>query len=449
MMQRDSISRLALSRLAASAVIALGFALAALAGSQPADAAVEIREVVSPGGITAWLVEDDTVPLIAMSFAFHGGSAQDPAGRQGVSNMLSGLLDEGAGELDSQAFQGRLDELSISLSYDSGKDAFYGTLRTLAVNRDEAFRLLRLSLNQPRFDDEPVERIRAQILTGIRANANDPEVVANDRWMEILFPDHPYGRPTEGTPETVAAITADDLRDYVAKNLARENLRISVVGAIDEATLAAALDDIFGPLPEKPDQVAVADVTPTAAARVDITMDVPQSVLRWGGTGPKRDDPDFIPVYIADYILGGGSFSSRLYREVREKRGLAYSVFTGLAPFEHSGLAFGGTATRADRAEEAMAIIEAEVRRFIEEGPTEEEVEKAKAYLIGSYALRFTSSGAIARQLLGIQMDNLGIDYINRRNEMIQAVTVDEVREAAKRLYAGGLVVVKVGQPGA
>lgn len=444
MMQRRS-----LAQRAAAAVLGFTLTIAGFAAWAPAQAAVDIKRVVSPGGIEAWLVQDDNVPLIAMSFAFHGGSSQDPVGKEGVSNFLSGTLDEGAGDLDSQAFQGRLDELSIDLSYDSGKDAFYGTLRTLAVNRDEAFRLLRLSLNEPRFDEEPVERIRAQILTGIRASANDPETVANDRWMEILFPNHPYGRSTEGTPETVAAITADDLRAYARSNLARQNLKISVVGAIDEATLGAALDEIFGPLPAAPQQVDVPEVSPVAATRLDVTMDVPQSVLRFGGTGPKRNDPDFIPVYIADYILGGGSFSSRLYREVREKRGLAYSVFTGLAPFDHSGLAYGGTATRADRAEEALSIIEAEVKRFIEEGPTAEEVEKAKAYLIGSYALRFTSSSAIARQLLGIQMDDLGIDYINRRNDMIQAVTVDEVREAAKRMYADGLVVVKVGQPGA
>lgn len=417
--------------------------------ASPAEAAVDIKRVVSPGGIEAWLVQDDAVPLIAMSFALKGGSSQDPAGKEGLANLLSGLLDEGAGDLDSQAFQDRLDALSIGMSFDAGKDEFFGSLRTLTGNRDAAFDLLHLALTAPRFDEEPVERIRAQVATGIRASLDDPDQIAGQKWMETAFPDHPYGRPTEGTLKTLAGLTADDLRGYTHRVLGRDTLKIAVVGAIDEATLASALDKIFGDLPAHADLAPVPEATPVAGARVNIEMDIPQTVLRFGGSGVKRDDPDFIPAYIADYILGGGSFSSRLYKEVREKRGLAYSVSSSLAPLDHAGIEFGGTATRADRADEAMGIIQSVIDRFVAEGPTAEEVQKAKDYLIGSYALRFTSSSRIARQLLGIQLDNLGIDYINRRNQLIQAVTVDQVREAAKRLFSGGITIVRVGQAGA
>ncbi len=410
--------------------------------------AVDIKEVVSPGGITAWLVQESTLPIIAVTFAFTGGATQDPVGKEGVANLLTTMLDEGAGDIVSQDFQSLLEELSIDMSFDSGADEFYGTLRTLTANRDEAFRLLRLALTQPRFDAEPLERMRAAITSNLRYEATDPDSIAGRAFMVAAFPDHPYSRPGNGTVDTVAAITADDLRTFHDNIFARDNLTISVVGDIDEATLASALDSVFGGLAEKSVRVAVPDVEPVASAHVDIAMNIPQTVLRFGGSGVKRDDPDFIPAFIADHILGGGSFSSRLFHEVREVRGLAYSASTGLASMDHAAFEFGGTATRADRADEAMEVIDAEIQRFAAEGPTDEEIKIAKEYLIGNYALRFTSSTRIARQLLGIQLEKLGIDYINRRNDMVAALTPDEIREASKRLFAGGgLIVVRVGQP--
>ena len=408
--------------------------------------AVEIERVVSPLGIEAWLVEEDTVPLIALSFAFVGGASQDPSGRPGVANMLSGLLDEGAGDLDSKAFQTALDEFSIDLSFDADRDSFAGSLKTLVENRDEAVRLLRLALTKPRFDAEPVERIRSQIEAGIKRDEFDPDNVAGEALIKAAFPDHPYGRPVEGTLDTVAAITADDLRTFHAKNLARDNLKISVVGAIDAASLASLLDEAFGALPVKAELALVRDVEPAASGRVDIAMNIPQTVLSFAGTGPTRDDPDFIPASVAALILGGGGFSSRLYEEVREKRGLAYSVGVGLRAYDHAGLVVGGTKTRADQADNVVSLIEGEIARFAAEGPTEEELAKAKGYLIGSYALRFTTSTRIAGQLLAIQLDNLGIDYIDRRNGLIAAVTIEDIRRVAKRLFSEELLVVRVGQ---
>jgi zinc protease len=409
--------------------------------------ATEIQRVVSPKGIEAWLVEEHTVPLVALSFAFSGGAAQDPAGKSGVANMVSGLLDEGAGDLDSEAFQAALDESSIMLSFDAGNDAFYGSVRTLVDNKDQAARLLKLALTKPRFDAEPVERIRAQILTGIKQGARDPDSVAGDALMAAAFPSHPYGRPVEGTLDSVAAIGVDDLRSFFNKTVARDNLKIAVVGAIDAATLSAMLDEVFGDLPAKANLAGVPETTPAAPVHVDIAMTIPQTIIRFGAPGLKRADPDFIAASIADYILGGGGFSSRLYGEVREKRGLAYSVSLGLSPFDHAGAIFGGTSTRADQADGVVTLIESEIKRFAGEGPTADELAKAKSFLIGSYALRFNTSTKIARQLLAIELDNLGIDYIDRRNALIAAVTLDEVRRVAKRIFSGDdLIVVRVGQ---
>ena len=421
----------------------LGFALVAF--TLPARA-IEIERVVSPLGIEAWLVEEDTVPLIAMSFAFVGGSAQDPAEKPGVANMLSGLLDEGAGDLDSEAFQGALADSSIEMSFDAGRDAFFGSLRTLTENRDEAVRLLKLALTEPRFDSEPVERIRAQVITGLRRAETDPDSIAGKALIQTAFPDHPYGRPSAGTAESVAAITADDLRTFRGKNFARNNLKIAVVGSISPDELKTLLDEVFGALPVKSNLEPVRDVEPVVPATIDIPFDTPQSVLSFAGPGLKRDDPDFIPAFVASYILGGGSFSSRLYEEIREKRGLAYSVGLGLSPYDHAGLYSGGTRTRNAEADNVIALIREEIEKFAKDGPSEEELAAAKNYLIGSFALRFTTSGRIAGQLLSQQLDGLGIDYIDRRNDLVAAVTIEDVKRAAKRLFSGDMIVVRVGQ---
>ncbi|HEX2256518.1 MAG TPA: pitrilysin family protein, partial [Afifellaceae bacterium] len=316
-------------RLLARPAIALGaFMTIAATLPQPAEA-VSIQEVTSPGGITAWLVEDYTVPIVTVNFAFRGGAAQDPEGKAGLANLMSGLLDEGAGDLDSVAFQTRLQDLNVDLSFDAGKDAFFGNMRTLKQHQEEAFELLRLALNEPRFDEEPLTRVRGQILSSLRRSETDPNEIAGKTWSEVLFGDHAYGRPTEGNFDSVAALTADDLRTFHAK-LARENLYVAVVGAIDAETLGMELDRAFGGLPERAELEPVADIEPREGEQRHMQLAVPQTVIRMGGRGLTRHDPDFIPAYIANHILGGGSFSSRLYSEIRETRGLAYSVGTGL-----------------------------------------------------------------------------------------------------------------------
>jgi zinc protease len=429
-----------IGRWAAAAALALGTLLWAAAAE-----AIDIQKVVSPGGITAWLVEDETVPLISMSYAFEGGAAQDPANKPGVANMLSGLLDEGAGNLDSKAFQARLDALSIAMGFDASRDSFDGSLRTLSANRDEAAHLLRLALSEPHFDAEPVARIRAQILAAIKRSEGSPGQLAANAMMRATFPDHPYGRPVEGTADSVAAITVDDLRQYRQKVFARDKLKVSIVGAIDAKDAAAMLDTIFGDLPAKGDLVAVPDVTAKAVGQIDVALPAPQTVIRIDAPGLKRDDADLIPAVVANYILGGGS-NSRLFKAVREQRGLAYSVGLGLDPLEHSGVVAGGTETRSGQADAVIALIKQEIARFAKDGPTPQELATAKDYLIGSYPLRFVTSAGIADQLLGIQLDGWGIDYPDRRNGLVAAVTIDDVRRVAQRLFGSGdLTVVQVG----
>jgi zinc protease len=377
-----------------------------------------------------------------------GGAAQDPADKPGVANMVAETIDEGSGDLDSRGFHEELEKRAIELQFSASRDYFRGTLRTLNDQRERAFDLLRMSLTQARFDSEPVERVRAQVLSNLRRQTTSPNEIASKAWWAAAYPNHPYGRQVDGTLETVPRIAVDDLRAYTKHVFARDGLKVAVVGDIDAVAAGAMLDKVFGGLPAKADLAAVPDVAPQdLGKRIVVPLDVPQAVVTIGGPGIARKDPEFMAAYIANHILGGGSFSSRLYKEVREKRGLAYGVYDSLVWLEHTAVILGGTGTRADRAAESLEIIQREMSRFAETGPTEAELTEAKSYLKGSYALGLDTSTKIAAQLVQIQIDDLGIDYIARRGTMIDAVTLDDTKRAAKRLFQGGFLVTVVGKP--
>ncbi len=428
-----------------STVAVLAFCLLTAAPSF----AIEIKEVKTKLGMTAWLVEDHTNPIITMSFAWRGGATLDPAGKEGLANLVAATLDEGAGELDSQAFQRELEDLAISLSFESSRDRFSGSLRTLTQNKDRAFELLQLAMTKPRFDTDAVERVRGQILSGLRRDSENPNRIAGRELMKAFFANHPYGRSSQGTLESVPLIKLADLEVFVAERIARNNLIISVVGDISPVELATLLDKTFGPLPAKASPWTLAEVTaPDKGRTIVIEKDIPQSLIRFGQPGIKRHDPDFFAAYVMNYVLGGGGFESRLYEEVREKRGLAYSAWSYLLPFDHSALVMAGAGTANARAAETITIMRGEWKRMAESGLSAQELADAKLHLTGSYALRFSSSRRIAGMLTGIQQENLGIDYIDKRNGFIEAVTLADVNRVAKKLLKpGGLPTVVVGRP--
>jgi zinc protease len=426
----------------------LAVAAVALLTAQPSASAVTIEKIVSPAGIEAWLVREQTVPLVSLNYAFLGGTSQDGADKAGAANLAASLLDEGAGDLDSKAYHERLENHAIELGFQTGRDYFHGSLRALNEHRDEAFDLLHLALSAPRFDAEAVERVRGQMLSLLRRDSTNPNKLASDSWWRTAFPGHPYGRDTRGTLETVPHITAGDLRDYVRRVFARNGLAISIVGDIDAKTAGALIDRAFAGLPAKNDLKPVPKASPRGLGqRIVVHLDVPQAVVTFGGQGIARHDPDFMAAYIVNHILGGGSFSSRLYQEVREKRGLAYGVSDSLVWFRSAAVVLGGTATRADRTGEALKVIEHETKRMAEDGPTPEELAAAKSYLKGAYALALDTSNKIAGQLTQIQLDDLGIDYMQRRSAMIDAVTIEDAKRVAKRLYGGGMLVTVAGRP--
>jgi zinc protease len=428
----------------------LGFAVAAallLSAASPAPAASKIEAITSPGGIKAWLVREPSVPMIAVDFAFTGGANADPAGKPGVANMVSSMLDEGAGDLSAQAFQERMEEKAIEIGFIAARDHFRGSLRSLTENLDEAVTLLRLALTVPRFDTEAVERIRSQLLAELSRSSTNPNEIANRRFWATAFPDHPYGQPSKGTPETVSTITADDMKAYAKNVFAREQLTVGIVGDLSAEAAGKLIDRVFGDLPAKPALAPVADRDIQGLGeRIVINLDVPQTVINFGGPGIARHDPDFMAAYVVNHIYGAGTHTSRLYNEVREKRGLAYSIRSSLYWMDNANVVVGGTATRSDRAAETLSIIDTETKRLAAEGPTQEELDKAKAYLKGSYALSYDTSSKIAAQLVQIQLDKLGIDYPERRSAMIDAVTLADAQRVAKRLLDTKSLTVVVGR---
>ncbi|TYC62344.1 insulinase family protein [Rhodobacterales bacterium] len=403
----------------------------------PVANAVEIQKVVSSKGVEAWLVEDHTVPVVAMNFSFEGGSAQDPDAKDGLTRLLAATMDEGAGEMTSEDFQARLEQLSVSVNFSTGKDHFYGSLRTLTSTLDEAGDLLALAVNEPRFDDTPVERMKAQLSSRARRNESDPDAIAGRSLAKAMFAAHPYARSTLGSVETISALKSEDLKGQHDAIVARDGLTIGVVGAIDPDQLKTLLDKVFGDLPEKGSLLDVADFSPETGVEVHEDLAVPQTTVLFALPGITRDDPDYQAAYVMNHILGGGTFTSWLFEEVREKRGLTYSVNTSLSPYEHTGLLIGSAATKADRVGETVDLIREQIKRMAADGPTEEELTSAKQYITGSYPLRFDSSGKIAGQLVALQNAGLGIDYFDRRNSEIEAVTLEDVKRVAKRLLEG------------
>jgi zinc protease len=439
-------------QLFAPALAALGLATVGLVTvAVPREAAAgetRIEEVTSPGGIKAYLISERAIPFLSMAFQFKGGTTLDPESKEGLAYMVSGLLDEGAGELDSQAFRQELEDKAIRLSFDAGRDDFSGDLRTLNEHRDRAFELLRLALTEPRFDQEPVERVRSQILTSLARRSEDPDALASETWFQAAFPDHPYGRPVRGTPESIASIAVDDMRGFVDRRLAKDNLIVGVAGDITAEELGPLLDLAFGELPA----TSVApDVGPGAfegGETIVVRKSIPQSVVVFGHGGIARHDPDFYAAYVANHILGGGGFGSRLTEEVREKRGLAYGVYSYLYPNDYAPLWMGGVGTNNLQVAESLDLIRHEIERMRAGEVTEEQLRDAKTYLTGSFPLRLTSNDQIASMLAGIQRENLGIDYLEKRNDYIEAVTLDDLKRAAGRLFdPKELLVVVVGDP--
>ncbi|SIS54800.1 zinc protease [Roseivivax lentus] len=413
-----------------------------------ASAAVEVQEVTTEAGFEAWLVEEPSIPFVSLELRFKGGASLDPEGKRGVTNLMTGLLEEGAGDLDARAFAQAKEALAATFHYDAGDDALAITAQVLTENRDAAMALLRESLLEPRFDADAIERVKAQVMSSIQSDQTDPDAIVGKEAMRILYGDHPYGSAKKGTTDSVAALTRDDIVAAWQAALATDRVYIAAAGDISAEELSALVDTLLAGLPKVgpalPDAVEVS----TAAETVVVPFETPQSVALFGHRAIPRDDPDFFAAFVMNQVLGAGGFESRLMEEVRDKRGLTYGVYSYIANRDYSDMMMGRVASANDRIAEAIAVIRDEWRRMAEEGVTEEELEAAKTFLTGAYPLRFDGNGAIANILVGMQMQDLTPDYIATRNDRVEAVTVADVRRVAARvMLPEELLFVVVGQP--
>jgi zinc protease len=414
----------------------------------PASADVDIQELTTPAGINAWLVEDHSIPFIALELRFRGGASLDAPGKRGATNLMMALLEEGAGDMDARAFARSAEGLAASFGYDTNNDTIAVSAHFLTENRDQAMALLRESLLNPRFDQTAIDRVKAQVVSIIQSDDKDPRSLAGKAFRSLVYKDHPYGSSLNGTLQSLGALTREDIQAAHRAVMARDRLFVSAVGDITAGDLKKLLDDLLGGLPAAgaplPGQAEVN--LPGGVMVVD--FDTPQSVATFAQPGIDRDDPDFFAAFILNHILGGGSFESRLMHEVREKRGLTYGVYSYLVDRDNAQVWMGSVSSANDRIKQAISVIKDEWARIGTEGVTETELMDAKTYLTGAYPLRFSGNGPIANIAVSMQMEGLGLDYIATRNDRINAVTLDDINRVARELIQpDALTFVVVGKP--
>ena len=411
--------------------------------------AIDIQQVTSPGGVNAWLVEDHSIPFVALTFEFEGGASLDAPGQRGAVNLMTATLEEGAGALRAEEFAAAVEAEGGAISFRAGDDEVTVSARALTENLDATADLLALALAQPRFDDDAIERVRAQVQANIRAAKTDPETIAAVEMAKQAWGDHPYGSSTSGTADSVAKLTRQDL--VAAKNrvLARDRVHVGVAGDITAEELGLLLDKVLGGLPETgtaplPEP---AELQLTGGVTV-IDWDSPQTVVSFSGPGLPLEDPDYFAAIIANHVMGGGGFSSRMMDELREKRGLTYGVRTGLATGLYGQTWVGGMASANEKVGEGVDLIRQEWARMADAGVTDQELADAKTYLTGEYSLRFDGNGSIANSLAGMQLIGLPADYVNTRNDKVEAVTAEDVQRVSERLLnTDTLRFVLVGRP--
>ncbi|RLJ99823.1 M16 family metallopeptidase [Ruegeria conchae] len=422
--------------------------LIAVAIALPAWAEIKIQEVTSPGGITAWLVEDHSIPFTALEMRFRGGTSLDDPDKRGAVYLMSGLIEEGAGDMDVRTYARELEALAASFSYRATDDSVSISTRFLTENRDDVVNLLRTTIHDPRFDQDAIKRVRGQVLSGLKSDQTDPNDIAGRSFAAMAYGDHPYATDGKGTIESVSGLTRDDIIAAYQNVFAKDRLYVGAVGDITAEELGTLLDTLLVDLPATgkaiPDK---ADVKIDGGISV-VEFNTPQSVALFGQKGIDRDDPDFFAAFILNHILGGGGFESRLMHEVREKRGLTYGVSTFLVPKDLASVYLGSVSSANDRIADAVNVIRDEWARAASEGFTQEELDDAKTYLTGAYPLRFDGNGQIAGIMVGMQMEDLPIDYIATRNDKVNAVTLEDInRVAAEFLDPEGLHFTVVGKP--
>ncbi|PZX46283.1 zinc protease [Roseinatronobacter thiooxidans] len=414
----------------------------------PLRAEVDITPVTSPSGLTAWLVEERSIPFVSLDLIFAGGATLEDDAQAGVVNMMTALLSEGAGDMDAQAFAARSEELATRIRFDAGRDSVSVSVRFLTEDAEAVIDHLRLALTEPRFDEDAIARTRGQLLAQLRRDVLEPNTIASRAFARAAFQDHPYGRESNGTPETIAALDRDALVAAHQGAIARDNVFIGAAGDISAEDLGVLLDRLFEGVPDTGWHMPERAEFLAEAGLEIIPFDGPQSVVAFGHAGIARDDPEFLTAFVVNEVFGGGRFGTRLMRNLREERGLTYGIGAFLSSGALGESYQGRLSTDNANVEIVIELLREEWARMASDGVTQEELERIQTYLTGAYPLRFDGNSSIASIMASMQYQGFDIDYVNQRNDMIAALTLEEVNDVASRLYdPDALFFVIVGQP--
>jgi zinc protease len=417
--------------------------------SFPALAVTEVQEIKTKKGFTIWLIEEHTLPLVSARIGFkNAGFAHDPKEKEGLATLATELLNEGTLKQDRKTFKTTLENHAIYLSFSSDIDHVFANMETLKEHYLKAFELMSEALTQPLFKQEAMDRKHQQMVVALSKEQESPQSTASRKWQEGIFKDHPYSQNPLGNETSLKNITRADLQQFAKRNITRENIVISIVGDITPEEAESAVDRYFDILPQtEATHHSVPWVSKyTADATTEIFKEAPQTTIAFGAKGVHYSDPDFYTAYVLNYILGGGGFESRLMEEVRDERGLAYSIYTYLTSYEGAALLKGNVATRNGKVDDTIAVIKEVFEGLQKEGITKNDLALAKKYLIGSFHLKLDTNSNLSHFLTYMQLRDLGIDFLEKRNSLIEKVTLEEVNRVAKTLLdPQRLFIVTVG----
>jgi len=410
--------------------------------------ATAITEIKAFDGIKVWLVEEHSIPFVTLEIRFKGGATLDRVGKRGSVYFMSALLNEGADDLDASAFAMEMERLAVELDFNVYQDSLSISFKFLTENKNDSINLLKKALTKPRFDQEPIERVRDQVLSILKSNAKDPRKIASKVFFENVFGSHPYGSMKDGNLQSVLSLNREDIFNAYHDVFNRNQIFISAVGDITPKELRDLLNEIVEEIPAYPVKITDQAIYKLPGGNTVIDFDTPQSVTIFGHGGIKRTDKDFFAAYVLTHILGGSGFGSRLMTELREKNGLTYGVSAYLASWEKADLILGQFASSNNTVMEAISIVRKEWAALAERGVTADELQDAKTFLTGAYPLRFDGNSRIARILVGMQSQGLPIDYIRTRNAKVNSVTIEDIKRVSTRiLKEKNLYFVIVGRP--
>jgi len=428
-----------------SAMNKLFTAVIALLATQIAFAGVKIEHWTTPSGARVYFVESRVLPMLDVQVDFAAGSMYDPEGKSGLAALTRAALDLGAGKRDETAIAEQLADIGANLGGSADTDRASVALRTLSAKdkREPALDILRSVLHQPRFETAIFEREKARTIAGLKEALTRPDSIAGKAFWAAMYPDHPYGR--QASPESVAGLNRDDLAAFHARYYVAANASITLVGDLSRGEAEKIAESIAGGLPKGEAASLPGAPQPPKGSTVKVAHPASQAHIYIGLPAIERGNPDFFPLLVGNYTLGGGGFVSRLMKEVRDKRGFAYSVYSYFAPMKQTGPFQIGLQTKRSQATEAIRVTREVLDGFLKAGPSEEELAAAKANLTGSFPLRLDSNKKLLDNAAVIGFYGLPLDYLDQFQTRVQAVTVGDIKDAfARRVRPADLITVTV-----